>query len=209
MGIYTSSFNYRMDTLAHLLYYPQKPLVCTRAMEFLRFRELPAGINAIVAILCYSGYNQEDSLIMSQSSIDRGLFRSVFYRTYCSEERQQGSLMVESFEPPNIEQVQGMKRGDYSKLDADGLIEPGSRVLGDDVIIGKVRAFRMDRGGRDERQEGDAREAPLHGEGRLRVQKSWTLLSSSCFWTGVFCVGWVLLDDAVLVLAETGRQKEC
>nr|PIM05069.1 DNA-directed RNA polymerase II RPB2 [Toxoplasma gondii COUG] len=138
MGVYTSSFNHRMDTLAHLLYYPQKPLVCTRAMEFLRFRELPAGINAIVAILCYSGYNQEDSLIMSQSSIDRGLFRSVFYRTYCSEERQQGSLMVESFEPPSIEHVQGMKRGDYSKLDADGLVEPGSRVLGDDVIIGKT-----------------------------------------------------------------------
>ncbi|OXB72139.1 UNVERIFIED_CONTAM: hypothetical protein H355_012706 [Colinus virginianus] len=100
-------------------------------------KELPAGINAIVAILCYSGYNQEDSLIMSQSSIDRGLFRSVFYRTYCSEERQQGSLLVECFEQPSIDQVQGMKRGDYSKLDSDGLVEPGSRVLGDDVIIGK------------------------------------------------------------------------
>lgn len=42
-----------------------------------RFNELPAGINAIVAILSYSGYNQEDSVIMNQSAIDRGLFRSV------------------------------------------------------------------------------------------------------------------------------------
>jgi DNA-directed RNA polymerase II subunit RPB2 len=41
---------------------------------------LPAGINAIVAIACYSGYNQEDSLMMNQSSIDRGFFRSIFYR---------------------------------------------------------------------------------------------------------------------------------
>lgn len=45
-------------------------------------RELPAGHNAIVAIACYSGYNQEDSVMMNQSSIDRGFFRSMFFR-YC------------------------------------------------------------------------------------------------------------------------------
>ena len=43
-------------------------------------RELPAGHNAIVAIACYSGYNQEDSVMMNQSSIDRGFFRSMFFR---------------------------------------------------------------------------------------------------------------------------------
>ena len=60
----------------------QKPLVTTRAMEHLHFRELPAGHNAIVAIACYSGYNQEDSVMFSQSSIDRGFFRSMFFRSY-------------------------------------------------------------------------------------------------------------------------------
>jgi DNA-directed RNA polymerase beta subunit len=72
----------RIDTLAHVLYYPQKPLVKTNSMDFLKFRELPAGQNLIVAIAVYSGYNQEDSLIMNQSAIDRGLFRSMFYRSY-------------------------------------------------------------------------------------------------------------------------------
>ena len=68
--------------MAHVLYYPQKPLVCTRSMELLHFKELPAGCNAVVAIACYTGYNQEDSIIGNQSSIDRGLFRSAFFRTY-------------------------------------------------------------------------------------------------------------------------------
>jgi len=86
MGVYATNYLNRMDTMAHILCYPQRPLVLTRAMTYIKYGELPCGQNVCIAVCCYSGYNQEDSLILNQSAIDRGLFRSVFYRTYFQEE---------------------------------------------------------------------------------------------------------------------------
>ena len=138
MGFFLTNYSRRMDTMANILYYPQKPLGITRSMEFLKFRELPAGQNAIVAIACYSGYNQEDSVIMNQSSIDRGLFRSLFFRSYTDCEKRVGINVVEQFEKPSRQDVLRVKRGTYDKLDDDGLVAPGIRVSGEDIIIGKT-----------------------------------------------------------------------
>lgn len=137
MGVYISNHSLRMDTMAHVLYYPQKPLVCTRSMELLHYKDLPAGCNAIVAIACYTGYNQEDSIIGNQSSIDRGLFRSAFFRTYSDTQDKD-----ESFERPDYRKCQQRKFGSYDKLDLDGIVTPGSIVNGDDIIIGKTAAVR-------------------------------------------------------------------
>jgi len=141
MGIYASNYQVRMDTMAHVLHYPQKPLCTTRAMEFLHFRELPSGVNCIIGILIYTGYNQEDSLIMNQSAVDRGLFRSSYYRCYIDQEKASSmgaSANSELFEKPSMDTTRGMKHGEYGKLDDDGLVAPGTRVSGDDILIGKT-----------------------------------------------------------------------
>ncbi|RXK35759.1 DNA-directed RNA polymerase II subunit RPB2 [Tremella mesenterica] len=141
MGVHLTNYQLRMDTMANILYYPQKPLATTRSMEYLKFSELPAGQNAIVAIMCYSGYNQEDSVIMNQSSIDRGLFRSLYYRSYTDAEKMTGMEKVETIEKPDRKDTLRMKMGSsdrYAKLDIDGLIAPATNVNGDDIIIGKT-----------------------------------------------------------------------
>lgn len=144
MGIFLTNFEQRMETMANILYYPQKPLARTQAMNYLKFRELPAGQNAIVAIACYSGYNQEDSVVMNQSSIDRGLFRSLFYRVYQEQEKLIGQNVVEKFEKPSRQDTLRLKQGTYDKLDEDGIVAPGVRVVGGDIIMGKTAPMAPD-----------------------------------------------------------------
>lgn len=54
--------------------------VCTEYVWF-------TGINSIVAIASYTGYNQEDSVIINASAIERGFFRSVSFT--CNDKTQQ------------------------------------------------------------------------------------------------------------------------
>jgi len=133
MGVYASNYQMRMDTLAHVLYYPQKPLVATKSMKYLRFKKLAAGCNSIIAIATYTGYNQEDSIMLNQSAIDRGFFRSVFYRTYDDTRENNQQFCI-----PERKKTSCIKHGTYDKLDKDGIICPGVQVSGDDIIIGKV-----------------------------------------------------------------------
>jgi DNA-directed RNA polymerase II subunit RPB2 len=142
MGVYATNYLYRMDTTAHVLYYPQKPLVTTRAMEHLKFRELPAGINCVVAIACYSGYNQEDSVILSQAAVDRGLFRSTHYKLFSDVAQSKvvggGADLIETFEKPGEGVVEKRDEPKYAALDSDGFVPPGVMVTAANAVIGKT-----------------------------------------------------------------------
>jgi DNA-directed RNA polymerase II subunit RPB2 len=138
VGVFTTNFPLRMDTTSHVLYYPQQPLVSTEAIRFLRFGELPAGQNAVVAIACYSGYNQEDSVLLNKSAVDRGLFRSLCFKLY--KDTADRKKVEQVFEKPEKALTEGYRNAaNYDKLDPDGLVPPGVMVSADYVIIGKTQ----------------------------------------------------------------------
>jgi DNA-directed RNA polymerase II subunit RPB2 len=139
MGVYMTNFRQRMDTMGHVLYYPTKPLVDTNIGKLVPSSQIPNGLNVIVAIASYSGFNQEDSVIINKGSVDRGLFRSTFFRTYRDDEKKiQSSGQDERIMKPPKDITAGIKPGCYDKLEANGFVPVNTHVTSNDIIIGKV-----------------------------------------------------------------------
>ena len=147
IGIHALSYKSRTDTITHVLDYPQKPIVSTKPSRFMGFDEMPSGINAIVAILAYTGYNQEDSVIMNKGSIDRGLFTLTSYRTISDVEKKGGMYTFETICVPPASSV-GIKPGqpeyfkrknvNYGLLDEKGIVKKGTIIKKGDLVIGKI-----------------------------------------------------------------------
>ncbi|MCQ2084664.1 MAG: DNA-directed RNA polymerase subunit B [archaeon] len=142
LGIATANYRIRPDTRGHLMHYPQVPMVQTQTMDFMGYKYRPAGQNFCIAVMCYHGYNIEDAIVMNKSSVQRGLGRSTFMRSYRAEERHYPGGTSDRFKVP--EDVIGL-RDDmfYRYLGEDGLISPESYVEGADVLIGKTSPPRF------------------------------------------------------------------
>jgi DNA-directed RNA polymerase II subunit RPB2 len=154
IGVYTTSFNNRFDTNGNLLHYPEKSLIGTRLTPIIHSDVIGTGINVIVAITVYDGYNQEDAIIINKKSLDNGLFNSCLYKTY--EEREDIEENIEQeeiFYNPNelheeddINNIIMKKEYNYQKLDKFGFIKKGSHLQPNDILIGKYTKFVNDKG---------------------------------------------------------------
>jgi DNA-directed RNA polymerase II subunit RPB2 len=143
MGIYAMNFLKRMDTAANVLLYPQRPLVYTKMSEHYLDNKMPNGMNAIVAIMTWTGYNQEDSVLLNKSAVERGLFRSFYYRTYQDEEKKNSITgEEEKFCKPDPRKTIGIKYGNYGKLNEHGYIPLNEKIEKNDIIVGKVTPLR-------------------------------------------------------------------
>lgn len=140
---YHSNAVFRMDKMGVVLNYGQTPLIKSRYLEYINREEQPYGVNAIVAIMSYTGYNVEDAILINEGSVKRGIFRTTYYTSYEAREESSkvsGQMVNSIF--TNIEKrpnVRGIKEGfDYSQLDEFGLVKENTEMNDKIVIIGQV-----------------------------------------------------------------------
>ncbi len=142
-GVYALNFKNRFDARAYILYYPQQPIVNSVTYRALRLGRHASGQNFVVALSTYYGYNMQDAVILNKGAIDRGLGRSMFYRSYSDEERRYPGGQQDHFKIPPATAEGYLGEHAYAKLSEDGIIEPEQQVKEGDVLIGKISPPRF------------------------------------------------------------------
>ena len=141
ISLYSTNYRNRMDKTAYVLQYGQTPITKSRYFYPITKGRHPYGVNAMVAVASYTGYNVEDAVIFNKASLNRGMFGTLYLTVYeaVEEEVKVGNLIVQTdFMDVNKVKLVGQKIGyDYSHLDPEsGLIRENTLITDKTILIG-------------------------------------------------------------------------
>jgi DNA-directed RNA polymerase beta subunit len=143
IGFVGPNHSLRTDTEYYNLYYPQTQLVKTRISDIVGVDERPFVQNFVVAIIPYFGYNTQDAIVLNKGSVQRGLGRAVYYRTYTEREVTYPGGQKEIFAIPTEETKGFLGAEAYRIIGEDALPETESKVDRDTVLIAKIAPPRF------------------------------------------------------------------
>jgi len=144
IGISATNYDKRMDKTTYALSNPSRPLVDTRIMDFLGLNRIPSGCQIHVAIMSYTGYNQEDSVLINKSAIDRGLFAATIYHTEKDEDKNVIRDEIIRSKPDPMK-TKSIKHGNYNKINQHGFIPENMEIENRDIIISKYVPIKENR----------------------------------------------------------------
>jgi len=143
VSVYHTNASVRFDKMGVIMNYGQTPLIKSRYLDYINKEENPYGVNTIVAIMSYTGYNVEDAILINEGAIQRGLFNTTYFTMYESTEETNAEAGTSSTFANILadKTIQGLKLGhDYSALDEFGLIEENTDVHDKMVLIGMKKS---------------------------------------------------------------------
>jgi DNA-directed RNA polymerase II subunit RPB2 len=115
------------------LAYPQTPLSASVVQTFEPFFETPTGVNVLLAVMPFEGFNQEDSIIFNRQSIDRGLFQC-FKRFVLLKCLDDGTVLFRNIVP--AQHAARNSQFSLSKITlATGLVRVNSVVEKNDALV--------------------------------------------------------------------------
>jgi DNA-directed RNA polymerase II subunit RPB2 len=140
VSIFSTNYKNRYDNQTHVLCYGEAPLVRTAYYDYVADGQIGYGHNLVLAMGCFTGYNQEDGIVFNADSVQRGLFRNMTFRSYDAYEEDDDKAHTKTriANPLNIPGWTSLKPGlDYRKLDERGIIKVGEFVDENTVIVGR------------------------------------------------------------------------
>lgn len=137
MGVIALNQRVRIDTLLYSLAYPQRPVVSSKTIQLIQFDEIPAGINSIVAVMSYSGFDIEDAIVMNKASIDRAFGRCFVYKSQKCLLKKSASNGKDDIQPPPSKPENPNMAQRVACLDVDGIVAPGERVSDRQVLVNR------------------------------------------------------------------------
>jgi DNA-directed RNA polymerase II subunit RPB2 len=142
VSLYHSNYQTRIDKMGVVLNSGQIPLVKSRYMKYISGEEHPYGENVVVAIMCYDGYNVEDSILFNGGSVSRGMFNMTYLNSY--ESYEESSVISKKSTNTTFGEIEGRNvrntrpGHDYSHLDEHGLIRENTVLSENTVVIGRT-----------------------------------------------------------------------
>lgn len=130
-GWFTLNPHDRYDKKKFYQTYCETPIIKTITSNL----TYPNGTNLMVAMMCYTGYGQEDSCILNKSLVDNGYMAGYHY-SYISVKITDHNVEFIRLSKPtdNVHKT----NADYSYLDERGIIKKGSIIDKNTVLISKL-----------------------------------------------------------------------
>jgi DNA-directed RNA polymerase I subunit RPA2 len=132
MGTAVLNWDYRYDNKLYRILHSQLPLVRTKFYNDFKFNDYNSGVNAVVAVISYTGYDMEDAMVINKSSYENGLGHGVVYKTVeyqLTKDEPNNSKKTPKFKlfkdaPLDKQQAFELPEG----LDADGICKVGAKL---------------------------------------------------------------------------------